>query len=140
MKMAREPKASAERDPNAASMQQRKMDTVLGYVLLGGVVLSMVLIVAGLVWRFLRLGRFSLDHSLSGMNLFEFLAEEIRAAASGQLSPGTLVDGGIVILMLTPYVRVLASVFYFMVGLKNWKYTVFTGIVLGVLTFSLFIR
>ena len=42
--------------------------------------------------------------------------------------------------MLTPFVRVLASMFYFIIALKNWKYTVFTGIVLGVLTFSLFIR
>jgi uncharacterized membrane protein len=121
-------------------MQQERMDLLLGYVLLGGVVLSMALIVAGLIWRFLRVGHFSLDHKLSGMNLFEFLAEEIRTAASGQLRPRTLVDGGIAVLMLTPYVRVLASVFYFMMGLKNWKYTVFTGIVLGILTFSLFIR
>lgn len=116
------------------------MDALLGYLLLSGVALSMALIVAGLTWRFLRIGRFSLDHRLAGMNLFNFLLTEIRAAGSGQMSPRTLIDGGIAVLMLTPYLRVLASVVYFMVGLRNWKYSFFTAIVLGVLTFSLFVR
>lgn len=102
--------------------------------------LSLALIVTGLVWRFFRTGQFSIDHQLAGMNLFEFLVDGIRVSVSGHLRPRTLVDGGIAVLMLTPFLRVLASMFYFMIGLKNWKDTVFTGIVLGVLTFSLFIR
>jgi uncharacterized membrane protein len=128
------------RDGNAPPDQQQKMDLLLGYLLLGGVGLSMTLIVVGLIWRFSRIGHFTLDHALSGMNLFEFLLTEIRTAASGQMSPRTLIDGGIAVLMLTPFLRVAASVVYFMVGLKNWKYTLFTGFVLAVLTFSLFIR
>lgn len=138
--MPHELKNPAERDSSASEMQQERMDLLLGYLLLGGVLLSMALIVAGLIWRFLRVGHFTLDHQLSGMNLFQFLVEEVRIALSGQLRPRTLVDGGIAVLMLTPYIRVLASMFYFMVGLRDWKYTVFTGIVLAVLTFSLFIR
>jgi len=35
---------------------------------------------------------------------------------------------------------VLASMVYFLVVLKNWKYTVFTSFVLLVLTGSLFLR
>jgi uncharacterized membrane protein len=128
------------RGAKASSMQQEKMDLLLGYLLLGGVALSMALIAVGLIWRFVRIGHFSLDHQLAGLNLFQFLLTEIRLAARGSLSPRTLIDGGIGVLMLTPYLRVLASVLYFMFGLKNWKYTIFTGIVLGVLTFSLFIR
>jgi uncharacterized membrane protein len=42
--------------------------------------------------------------------------------------------------MFTPYVRVLASLFYFAVVARNWKYTLFTGFVLTVLTYSLFLR
>jgi len=121
-------------------IQQEKMDLLLGYLLLSGVGLSMSLIIVGLIWRFFRIGHFSLDHQLAGMNLFEFLLTEIRMATSGDVSPRTLIDGGIAVLMLTPYLRVLASMLYFMLGLKNWKYTLFTGIVLAVLTFSLFIR
>jgi len=42
--------------------------------------------------------------------------------------------------MLTPFVRVLTSVFYFAFVERNWKYTLFTGFVLGLLTYSLFLR
>lgn len=138
--MADDPIIARAHDSKSSPMQQEKMDLLLGYLLLGGVALSMALIVVGLIWRFIRIGHFSLDHKLEGMNLFQFFLTEIRMASSGNLSPRTLVDGGIAVLMLTPYLRVFASMIYFMVGLKNWKYTVFTGIVLGVLTFSLFIR
>jgi uncharacterized membrane protein len=47
---------------------------------------------------------------------------------------------GIGVLMLTPFVRVLASVFYFAFVEHNWKYTLFTAFVLSVLTYSLFLR
>lgn len=40
--------------------------------------------------------------------------------------------------MLTPFFRVLASVAYFLVVLKNWKYTVFTLFVLLVLPAACF--
>lgn len=138
--MADDPTTFPMHDSKASPAGQEKMDRLVGYLLLGGVALSMALIVVGLIWRFVRIGHFSLDHQLAGMNLFQFLLTEIRSATTGNLSPRTLVDGGIAILMLTPYLRVFASMIYFMVGLRNWKYTLFTGIVLGVLTFSLFIR
>jgi uncharacterized membrane protein len=40
--------------------------------------------------------------------------------------------------MLTPYVRVLASMLYFVLVERNVKYGLFTGFVLAVLTYSLF--
>lgn len=134
--MARDLKVTATGEP----VGQAKMDLLVGYLLLAGVGLSIALIVVGLTWRVILTGHFSLDYRISGMNLFEFVVLEIRTAASGQLRPRTLIDSGIAVLMLTPYVRVVASMFYFMIALRNWKYTLFTGIVLGVLTFSLFLR
>ena len=124
----------------AADAEQTKMDLMVGYLLLGGVGLSMALIVAGMFWHYLRTGQFWLDHQLAGMNLFQLLMQEIRLAATIQLRPRLLVDCGIVVLMFTPYLRVLASMVYFMAVEKNWKYSLFTAIVLGVLTFSLFLR
>jgi uncharacterized membrane protein len=41
--------------------------------------------------------------------------------------------------MLTPYIRVLASLLYFAFVERNRKYTVFTGFVFAVLTYSLFL-
>lgn len=119
---------------------QKKMDLLVGYLLLCGVLLSMALIVGGMIWRFARIGRISLSQQIAGMNLFEFVAGEVRIVLADHLRPRTLIACGIAVLMLTPYIRVLASMLYFMFALKNWKYSLFTAIVLGVLTFSLFIR
>ena len=124
----------------AEDARETKMDILLGYLLLSGVALSMVLIVIGLVWHYFRSGHFWLDHPLAGMNLFQISAQELRLAGSQQIRPRTMVDLGIIVLMFTPYARVVASMVYFMAVLKNWKYSLFTAIVLAVLTFSLFLR
>ncbi len=116
------------------------MDTILGYMLLGGVSLSMVLIVAGLYWHYMNTGQLWLDHQLSGMNLFQFVMLEIELVLRGQVRPRTLVDGGIALLLLTPYLRVVVSMVYFIAVLKNIKYFFFTAAVLAVLTYSLFLR
>ncbi len=122
------------------TMRQQDMDLLIGYLLLYGVLLSLGLIVAGLCWRFLSTGHFSLDYQISGMNLFQFVVEEFREAALFHLRPRLLVNLGIGVLMLTPFLRVAASVVYFAGILRNWKYTLFTMIVLAVLSYSLFLR
>ena len=115
------------------------MDVLVGYILLGGVLLSLALLAAGLFWKWLRTGG-GLDYQIAGMNLFELAKDEFRRAARGDFRPRLLISAGITVLLLTPYLRVVASVFYFCFALKNWKYTLFTSIVLLVLTFSLFLR
>lgn len=129
--------------PTAESVQewrQLEMDVLVGYILLGGVLLSMALIVAGLLWKYIQSGGVRLEYELAGMNLFQFVVSELHLAALGRIRPRLLINMGIVVLMLTPFFRVLASVVYFLVVLKNWKYTVFTLFVLLVLTGSLFLR
>jgi uncharacterized membrane protein len=125
---------------SAQEWRQLEMDALVGYILLGGVLLSMALIVAGLFWKYLQTGGVRLEYELAGMNLFQFVVSEIHLAALGQIRPRLLINMGIVVLMLTPFFRVLASVVYFLVVLKNWKYTAFTLFVLLVLTGSLFLR
>ena len=116
------------------------MEIVVGYVLSSGVALSIVLIVAGLTWRWINTGHLGVDYSIAGTDLVGFAAREARAVAGDDLRPRRLVNLGFVCLLLTPYARVLASVFYFATAARNWKYTVFTGIVLCLLTYSLFLR
>jgi uncharacterized membrane protein len=132
--------SSAMVEHNGGESRQQKMDMLVGYILLSGVLLSMALIVAGLVWRYIRTGGLLFDYQLAGMNLFQFVVSEIQSALRGQLRPRLLVNMGIAVLMLTPYLRVVASVVYFSAVLRNWKYTVFTLFVLLVLTRSLFLR
>jgi uncharacterized membrane protein len=116
------------------------MDQLIGYVLLIGVSLSAALVVAGLIWRWAVTGRLGMDYTISGMNLYEFVVAEFRQVFSGQWRPRLLVSLGIATLMLTPYVRVLASMVFFAFVQRNWKYALFTGFVLAVLTYSLFLR
>jgi len=125
---------------SAQEWRQLEMDVLVGYILLCGVLLSVALIVAGLLWKYIQTGGVRLEYELAGMNLFQFVVSEIRLAALGHFRPRLLVNMGIVVLMLTPFFRVLASVVYFLVVLKNWKYTTFTLFVLLVLTGSLFLR
>jgi len=125
---------------SAQEWRQLEMDVLVGYILLCGVLLSVALIVAGLLWKYIQTGGVRLEYELAGMNLFQFVVSEIRLAALGHFRPRLLINMGIVVLMLTPFFRVLASVVYFLVVLKNWKYTAFTLFVLLVLTGSLFLR
>ena len=116
------------------------MESLVGYILLTGVLLSVVLLMVGFVWRWVRVGNLQFEHSIVGMNFFEFILSSLRQIASQAFRPRLFLNMGIAVLMLTPFVRVLASVFYFAFAERNWKYTLFTGFVLGVLTYSLFLR
>jgi uncharacterized membrane protein len=116
------------------------MDVVIGSVLLGGVVLSVLLIVAGLLWRWIDTGQLGVQYTIARMNLFEFVVAEIRDVVRGAFRPRLLISLGIAVLLLTPYLRVLASLVFFAFVERNWKYSLFTGFVLAVLTYSLFLR
>ena len=124
----------------ARSHRHFDMEILIGYILLVGVLLSAALLAIGFIWRWERSGNLRFQHTIVGMNFFEFVSTSLRQMASHDLRPRVMVNMGIAILMLTPFVRVLASVFYFALVQRNWKYTLFTGFVLGVLTYSLFLR
>jgi uncharacterized membrane protein len=116
------------------------MEGLVGYILLIGVLLSVALLTVGFIWRWVRVGNLRFEHSIVGMNLFEFILSTVRQITSQAFRPRLFLNMGIGVLMLTPFVRVLASVFYFAFVEHNWKYTLFTGFVLSVLTYSLFLR
>jgi uncharacterized membrane protein len=116
------------------------MEILVGYILQTGVLVSMILIALGMVWRWLNTGALALDYTLSGMNFFEFVFMDVQQVVAGAFRPRLLVNLGIATLMLTPYVRVLASMLYFALAARNAKYTVFTSFVFAVLTYSLFMR
>ena len=125
---------------SAAPVTRREMDTLIGLILFGGVLLSLLLILAGIVWRWIATGQLGFDYSIAGVDLFDFIVQDIRQVAAKEIRPRLLVNLGIAALMLTPYLRVLASMLYFAGKERNWKYTLFTAFVFGVLTYSLFLR
>ena len=112
----------------------------MGYLLLGGVLTSAGLMAAGLLWHWAASGRTHLESPIVGMDLLHFVAADLRQVASGALGPQVLIRLGLAVLLLTPYARVAVSLVYFAVAERNYKYTVFTGFVFAVLTYSLFLR
>ena len=120
--------------------QEAAIDTLVGFVLLAGVAVSVILVAAGLLWRWARTGQLGVEYTIARMNLFEFVVSDVRQVASGAFRPRLLISLGIAALMLTPYVRVLASLLFFAFVERNWKYSAFTAFVLAVLTYSLFLR
>ena len=132
------------RDQTLANSEKTRrhfdMEILIGYILLVGVLLSVALLVIGFLWRWERSGNLRFQHAIVGMNFFEFILASLRQMASQDLRPRVMINMGMAVLMLTPFVRVLASVFYFALVERNWKYTLFTCFVFGVLTYSLFLR
>jgi uncharacterized membrane protein len=134
---------SAAGDSGAAGRDvpsAQRMETLVGYILLAGVIATVILLTSGLLWHWLMTGNLQLDYTIAGMNLFEFAATELGRVAEGAIRPRLLVSLGIVALLLTPYLRVAASFLYFALIARDGKYAVFTGIVWSVLTYSLFLR
>ena len=124
----------------SADARETRMDTLIGYVLVGGVTLCVLLIVAGIAWHWIRTGHAEVRYPIARMNLFEFVVADVQQVASGEFRPRLLVSLGIAALLLTPYLRVTVSLAFFALAERNWKYSLFTGFVLAVLTYSLFVR
>ena len=113
------------------------METVVGFTLLGGVLLSVSFIAAGLAWHWAVNGDLRLTYNLPATTVGGFIRDDVEQVAFSARRPRLLINVGIAILLLTPYVRVMASVISFAVE-GNWKYVAFTAFVLATLTYSLF--
>jgi uncharacterized membrane protein len=114
------------------------MESVVGYILLGGVSLSVMLIIGGLAWHWAATGQLQFEYLIDGMDLAQFISSDFQQLIAGPIHPRYLINLGIAVLILTPYVRILASVLYFASVARNWKYALFTAAVFGALTYSLF--
>lgn len=135
-----EPMTTTTRKESAEQKSMNNMDTLVGYILLVGVLISVGLIIAGTLWNWAITRHLAIQYSISGKNYFGFLVSSLHQLFTGAVQPRLLISLGIVTLMFTPYLRVAASVVYFAVVARNLKYTLFTLFVFSVLTYSLFLR
>ncbi len=125
---------------SAEQKSMNNMDSLVGYILLVGVLISVGLIIAGTLWSWAITRHLTIHYSISGENYFGFLLSSLHQLFAGALQPRLLISLGIVTLMFTPYLRVAASVVYFAFVDHNLKYTLFTLFVFAVLTYSLCLR
>lgn len=115
------------------------LERVISYILIVGVIVSLLLEVAGIILYYRSYGSWGvlLDRAvrIQGHDFFSFLFDLIRGAHTEGIAL-RLMTAGIAVLILTPFIRVVFSVFYF-AWEKNSKYVLITLFVLLVLTLSL---
>ena len=125
---------------DAAADQLRtdqKMDAIMGILLRSGVVLAAAIVLLGGILFLMRHKTPVTDyHIFSGEPSDLRTIPGIFAGVKAFRARG-LIQLGLLVLIATPVARVVFSLFAFMYQ-KDWKYVVFTAIVLGLLLYSLF--
>ncbi len=120
-------------------VESRDLESLISAILMIGVFASLLVEIAGLGYYITSRGSLEVDFSsnwqTSGKDFFAYGWGTLTSLAQGA-NPIGLMALGIVMLMITPYVRVLTSVVYFGVR-RNPKYALMSLFVLAVLTFSL---
>jgi uncharacterized membrane protein len=124
-------------------LTEEKLDLVISYILIVGVLGSVAVETVGILAYYRSSGSleilFQPQYALSGTDFFAYCAAIFAETAQGLWTPFGILGLGVALLMITPYVRVVASVIYF--GLvKNMKYVFITLFVLVVLTASLMVH
>jgi uncharacterized membrane protein len=117
----------------------KDLNTVVDVTLLGGLILSVSIIIASLVWQWLSSGTLGFFPAIPARNLLEYLIYTFRNASSEGMGPTVLANAGIAVLLLTPFMRVLASALFFGLYEHNRIYTAITAFVLAFLGIVLFV-
>ncbi len=119
--------------------KESKLETIISVLLIAGVVVSVMFEVIGIVLYFGAYGNLDVSSSpvvhINGENFFAFVIEKVENLFV-QENALLFMTLGIIVLVLTPYIRAITSCIYFGWE-KNWKYVAITLFVLVVLTVSL---
>jgi uncharacterized membrane protein len=129
-----------ETPKSAESRSRFDLASGVGTILAAGILTSLLLLLTGLLWQWLATGDPVLHDALPRTSIARYIAGEIAASVHRGLNPTRLVNFGIIVLLLTPYLRVALSLGYFIFIERNGKYVAITGFVLVVLSYSLFLR
>jgi len=124
---------------NVLGSGETKLELIVSYLLITGVLTSVIFEVIGIALYYGTYGNVLVSHNpsvfISGENFFALFIQQIQQLFGTQNAIAYMTLG-IVILMLTPFVRAVTSVLYF-TWERNWKYVAITLFVLVVLTVSL---
>jgi len=122
---------------------EEHLDLIISYILILGVLASLVLETIGIISYYSLYGTMTIilqpNSALSGTNFFSYAGNVIHQTLVGVWTPFEILGLGIILLMITPYIRVVASVIYFSIT-KNTKYIFITLFVLTILTASLLLH
>ena len=113
------------------------MEDLVSSILRDGMLVSMSLVISGLMVQ--RLCHGQIEEQLQGTNALQLVLADLRRIGPAARWPSILVHVGIAGFMVTPYVRVFASMLYFAKVQRSWKHALMTGLVLATLTYVLFL-
>ena len=124
---------------NGSSGEDR-LDTVISYILIVGVTISVLIEALGIVSYYYSYGNwevlFQPQFTMKGDDFFSYSVTTFQSFVLGSWTPIHILGFGLVLLMFIPYVRVAASVAYYGLA-KDMKYLAITLVVLVILTASL---
>lgn len=122
--------------------REPKLESIISYLLIIGVITSIVLEIIGLVLYFGAYGNLQVSQApnvyINGENFFAFIIERLQNLFVSE-NAILFLTFGIIILILTPYARAIASLIFF-AWEGNRKYVLITLFVLVVLTISLILH
>jgi uncharacterized membrane protein len=115
------------------------LEAGISWILRAGVGLSLLFETAGLLLNYANTGQTSLTLSAQwvarGGNFFGFVTSVIGSLTKGA-DPVSITGLGIAVLVLTPYLRIIAAVVYYVMA-KDWNYVAITTVVFGIITLGL---
>ena len=118
---------------------ETKLETIVSYLLIVGVSLSVILEAIGITLYYGTYGNVQLSQNqavfISGKDFFAFIIYQTQHLL-GSENALLFMTLGLIILILTPYIRAITSVIYF-AWEKHFRYVLITMFVLVVLTLSL---
>ena len=115
-----------------------ELEPLLSALLLGGLLLSIGCLIAGLLWHWRLAHHLELD-ALHGTNVFHFIVEDLRQAHVRTAQPRLLIDLGIAVLLFCPYLRVASCLLYFAFVERHRTYTLLTACVFATLSYIVFL-
>jgi uncharacterized membrane protein len=121
-------------------LSEEKLELAISYILIIGVIVSVAIEAIG-IFSYYYVNRdlsiiFQPQYALKGADFFSYSGVTVLSLIHGNWTPFQILALGLVLLMITPYMRVVASVIYFG-AVRNMKFIVITTFVLVILTASL---
>lgn len=113
------------------------MESLVSAMLRRGTLVSLGCIVLGWGGAWLGYGSLAAAHPLQGNNVWHLLQTSLPQAASPGAWPSVALRLGLAGLLITPYLRVVASLIYFVWVESNRRYALLYGLVVGILTYVL---
>lgn len=114
---------------------QGSLEKIISYILTTSVLASLILNFAGLIFYSLE-NRLCLEISIDNQSI---LLLDNLLSRFNQLNSYVLLSVSILIIIFTPYIRVLTSIIYFM-KTRDYKYAILTLAVFSALTILFLIR